>query len=65
MGIFTVQETKSRKKGKHSLENYVIFEAIRNKFGGGSMIGVHESLNPVLISSYEEYFELLVIQTKI
>ena len=65
MGIFTVQETKSRKKGKHSLENYVIFEAIRNKFGGGSMIGVHESLNPVLISSYEEDFELIVIQTKI
>ena len=60
-----MQETRSRKKGKYSLENFVIFEAIRSKCGGGSMIGVHGSLNPILISSYEEEFELLVVETKI
>ena len=43
----------------------MIFEAIRSKCGGGSMIGVHGSLNPILISSYEEEFELLVVETKI
>ena len=44
IGIFTVQETKSRRKGKFGLENYIIFETIRNKIGGGTMMGVHASL---------------------
>ena len=34
--VFTVQETKSRKKGKHQLQGYILFEAIRKKFGGGN-----------------------------
>ena len=64
-GVFTVQETKSRKKGKHSLQHYMIFESIRKKPGGGSLMGVHESLEPLLISCYEDQFELLVVETKI
>ena len=47
------------------MENFVIFESIRTKYGGGSMIGLHESLNPVLISLYENDFELIVVETKI
>ena len=65
VAVFTVQETKSRKKNKHSLEHFIIFEAIRKKMGGGTMIGVHESLNPILISLYEDSFELIVVETKI
>ena len=63
--IFTVQETRSRKKNKHSLDSFVIFEAIRKKAGGGTMIGIHESLNPILINVYEDEFELIVVETKI
>ena len=50
-----IQESHSKKKGKHTFEN----------FGGGSMMGVHSSLNRVLISSYENYFELTVVEAKV
>ena len=63
--VITVQETRSRKKNKHSLEGFVIFEAIRKKVGGGTMLGIHDSLNPILISAYEDEFELVVVETKI
>ena len=52
--VFKIQETHSRKKGKHQLDNFVLFKAKRSKTGGGSMMGVHKSINPVLISSYEK-----------
>ena len=29
------------------------------------MMGLHESMNPVLISLYEHEFELIVVQTKV
>ena len=63
--VFMVQETQSRKKGKYQIENYVIFEAKRNKVGGGSLLGVHESMNPLLVSLYEVEFELIVVKTKV
>ena len=51
--------------GKFALENFTIFEVIRKKEGGGSMLGVHVSLKPVLISEYSDTFELLVIEVKV
>jgi hypothetical protein len=45
-----VQETQLRKKGKHKLDNYELFESKRSQVGGGSLLGVHQSLNPVLIN---------------
>ena len=60
--VFMVQETQTRKKGKHQLENYVLFESKRTQVGGGSMLGVHQSLNPVLINLYENEFELIVVE---
>ena len=60
-----VQETNAKKKGKHKLDNYVMFESKRTKVGGGSLMGVHEQLNPVLISLYENEFELIVVETNI
>lgn len=38
------------------LEKYEIFEAIRKKQNGGTMIGVNKSLNPILIKDYDENF---------
>ena len=47
------------------MEEFEIFEAIRkNKEKGGSMIGVHKSLEPVLIEEYSDNFELIVVEVK-
>ena len=62
--VFSVQETHYRKKGKFNLDNFQIFEALRTKEGGGTMLGVHVSLQPVLVSEYSETFELLVVECK-
>ena len=37
---------------------------IRTKEGGGTMLGVHVSLQPVLINEYSGTFELLVVEVK-
>ena len=63
--VFTVQETHLVKKGKFKLKNFEIFEAIRKKHNGGTMIGVNKALKPVLISEYSEDFELLVVEIQI
>ena len=44
------------------MNNFQIFEAIRQnkEKGGGTMLGIHNSLKPVLIEEYSESFELLV-----
>ena len=48
------------------MQDYHIFESIRkNKEKGGSLLGVHFGLEPVLISEYSETFELLVVEIKI
>ena len=63
--IFSVQETHFRKKGRFTHDNYMIFESIRKKEGGGSMLGVHVSLQPVLITEYSDIFELIVVEIKV
>ena len=68
IAIFTIQETHSGIKGRFEgeFEDHVIFEAIRqNKKKGGTLIGAHKSLNPVLIKEYSEEFELLVVEVKV
>ena len=61
--IITVQETHSRQKGKILMgKEFVTFEAIREKKGGGTMIAVHQDLNPKLIEEYSNDFELLVVE---
>ena len=48
------------------IKDFIIFEAIRkNKEKGGSMTGIHESLEPVLIEEYSDKFELIVVEIKI
>ena len=61
--IFAIQETHYKRKGKFKLQGYQIFESIRkNKDSGGSMLGIHVGLQPVLVSEYNEQFELLVVE---
>ena len=62
----TLQETHFAKKGKlnEHLPDYEVFEAIRNKTKGGTMIAVHKSMKPILIEEYSEEFELLVVEVK-
>ena len=43
-----------------------MFESIRkNKEKGGSMLGVHVGLQPVLIQEYNDTFELIVVEVKV
>ena len=63
--VFTLQESHFRKKGKLKIDNYEIFEAIRKKQKGGTILGAHKSLKPILISEYSEDFELLVVEIRI
>ena len=46
--VFTIQETHFKKKGKLKVENFEIFESIRKKEKGGTVVGAHKSLNPIL-----------------
>ena len=64
--IFTVQETNYKKKGRLNIEEFEVFEAIRkNKDGGGTLVGIHKSLEPVLIEEYSDSFELIVVEVKL
>ena len=60
--VVTVQETHARKKGKIVIPSFVVFEAIRTKNGGGTLIAAHEDLNPKLITELNEDFEILVVE---
>ena len=61
--IVTLQETHFTEKGKIKLDKqFVVFEAIRPKKGGGTAIAVHEDLKPKLIEEYSDSFELLVVE---
>ena len=64
--IFTIQETHFEKKGKFCVEGFEVFDSIRkNKKDGGTIIGVHNALQPVLIQEYSEQFELIVVEVNI
>ena len=66
-GIVKIQETHFKKKGKlqGKLDSYEVFETIRKKQKGGTLIAVHKSLDPVLIEEYDDEFELLVVEVKL
>ena len=66
-GLFTLQETHFKRKGKLNTKfsDFEIFEAIRSKQKGGTLIGAHKSLDPILIEEYSDEFELLVVEVTI
>ena len=61
-----MQETHFNKKGKLNakLQDFEIFEAIRKRQKGGTLLAAHKSLDPILIEEYSEDFELLVVEIK-
>ena len=64
--IFSVQETHFARKGRFEINKYIIFEAIRKgKQKGGSMLGVHVDLCPVLVQEYSDKFELIVVEVQV
>ena len=61
--IIMVQETHSTEKGKIKMDKeFVIFEAIRKKKGGGTLMAINEDLKPKLIEEYSDEFELIVVE---
>ena len=64
-GVFFIQESKARQKNKIKLDDYVIFEHIRNlSAGGGLLTAVHKSLKPVSVSN-DDTEEILVVEGKV
>ena len=64
--IFTLQETHTSKEGMFRIEGYEIFESIRkHKKDGGTAVGVHKALDPVLIKKYDDDFEIIVVEVEI
>ena len=64
-GVFFIQDTKARQKNKVKLDDYVIFEHIRNlSAGGGLLTAVHKSMKPVSVS-YEDAEEILVVEANL
>ena len=59
--IFTIQESHFMKKGKLKIENFEMFEAIRKKHNGGTIIGVNKALRPMLINEYSDEFKLVIV----
>ena len=62
IAVFTIQETHFSKKGKFLMNDFDVFEAIRTREKGGTLIGVHKSLNPHQIAEYNDEFELLSVE---
>ena len=63
--VICLQETKVIRKGTLKIQDYEIFENVRSKNKGGSLLtAVHSNLEPVLISEDDET-EILVIQSKL
>ena len=62
--IFTLQETHFAQKGRIKINNFKVFEAIHRK-EHGIMMGVHNDLNPILISEHSDIFEMLVVQVTV
>ena len=61
--IVTIQETHCSQKGKIIMNNeLVVFESIRKRKGGGTLVAIHDDFNPKLVKEYSDDFEILVVQ---
>ena len=61
--LVTVQETHCTQKGRIVMDSkFVVFEAIRKRKGGGTLIAAHKDFQPKLIKEYSDNFELLVVE---
>ena len=61
--MFFIEETKYKNAGKLKLENYIIFELIRqNREGGGLAIGCAKELQPVWVREGNDFVEALSVE---
>jgi hypothetical protein len=60
--VFFIEESKYKEEGKLKLENYVIFELVReHKEGGGLALGCVKELKPVLVRKGNDDIEAVSI----
>ena len=61
--IFFIEESKYRNAGNLKLENYIVFELIRqDREGGGLAIGCAKDLQPVWVREGNDYVEALSVE---
>ena len=61
--VFFVQESKYKTIGKLKIENYIIFELVRqNKEGGGLVLGCEKELQPVWLREGDDQVEALSVE---
>ena len=61
-----IQEIKLYKKGQIALDGFQCFEQVRvNSKGGGLLLAIHKSFDPVLIYEGNDDIEILVVQGKV
>ena len=64
-GVIFIQETKAARKNKLKLKDYEIFEHIRKDSGGGGiLLALHRSLEPVIVSEGNED-EVITVEAKL
>ena len=62
--VFFIEESKSKSEGKIKLDNYVVFEMVRDsKDGGGLAIGCVKDLNPILVRKGNDEVEAMSVDT--
>ena len=61
--VFFLEETKVKDVGKIKLENYIIFELVRQDRGGGGLaLGCDKDLNPVWVREGDDMVEALSVE---
>ena len=64
--VFFVEETKVKYEGRLRLENYIVFEKIRqDRNGGGLAIGCIKDLNPIWVREGEGDIEALSVEISV
>ena len=64
--VFFVEESKFREEGKFKMENYIIFESVReSRDGGGLAIGCVRDSSPVLVSKGNEEVESISVEISV
>ena len=61
--VFFLEETKVKDVGKIKLENYIIFELVRQDRGGGGLaLGCDKDWNPVWVREGDDMVEALSVE---
>ena len=64
--VFFVQETKYKDAGKFKMENFIIYELVRqSRDGGGLALGVAKELNPAWVREGDDEVEALSVEISV